>query len=449
MARQYVQDMTSGNETSLLLKFSLPMLIGNIFQQFYNMVDSIVVGNYVGKEALAAVGMTASLNFLYFSLCNGFATGAGVLISQYFGMKNERRVKDSIGNSLYLMLGMGILMSVVSVLLSAPILRLLNTPENIFQDALLYTRIVCGGLFSVVLYNGIAAMLRALGDSTTPLIFLVLSSILNIIGDLVLVLVFHMGVAGVAIATIAAQLLSALGCIAYAVLKNPYFRLKKENFRISSSLQSKMLRLGIPFGAQGSLIAFSCVALQSVINRFGSDVIAAFTATNRIEQLVQQPFNSLGTALATFTGQNLGAGNVDRVRTGYKRSCLLVVIFSLLMCAMMFIWGEDFVGLFVDDASVIAIGGRAVQITSLFYIPLGMIYIARSLLNGSGDSVFAFISGLAEVAGRIGFSIGLSAIPALGYWAVWYTTGLTWLITGIVCMLRYAQGKWKKIVLTD
>ena len=296
MARQYVQDMTSGNETSLLLKFSVPMLIGNIFQQFYNMVDSIVVGNYVGKEALAAVGMTASLNFLYFSLCNGFATGAGVLISQYFGMKNERRVKDSIGNSLYLMLGMGALMSVLSVLLSAPILRLLNTPENIFEDALLYTRIVCGGLFSVVLYNGIAAMLRALGDSTTPLIFLVVASILNVIGDLVLVLVFHMGVAGVAIATIVAQLVSALGCIGYAVVKNPYFRLEKENFRVSHSLQSKMLRLGIPFGAQGSLIAFSCVALQSVINRFGSDVIAAFTATSRIEQLVQQPFNSLGTA---------------------------------------------------------------------------------------------------------------------------------------------------------
>ncbi len=449
MARQYVQDMTSGNETSLLLKFSVPMLIGNIFQQFYNMVDSIVVGNYVGKEALAAVGMTASLNFLYFSLCNGFATGAGVLISQYFGMKNERRVKDSIGNSLYLMLGMGALMSVLSVLLSAPILRLLNTPENIFEDALLYTRIVCGGLFSVVLYNGIAAMLRALGDSTTPLIFLVVASILNVIGDLVLVLVFHMGVAGVAIATIVAQLVSALGCIGYAVVKNPYFRLEKENFRVSRSLQSKMLRLGIPFGAQGSLIAFSCVALQSVINRFGSDVIAAFTATSRIEQLVQQPFNSLGTALATFTGQNLGAGNIERVQKGYKRSTMLVILFSLIMSAMMFLWGNHFVGLFVADAEVIAIGGRAVRITSLFYIPLGMIYIARSLLNGAGDSIFAFISGLAEVVGRIGFSLWLAAIPALGYWAVWYTTGLTWLITGAVCILRYVQGKWKQIVLTD
>lgn len=449
MRKEYVSDMTSGNETSLLLKFSLPMLLGNIFQQFYNMVDSIIVGNYVGKDALAAVGMTASLNFLYFALCNGFATGAGVLMAQYFGMKNDKRVKDSIGNSAYLMLGMGILVSVVSVLLSKPVLVLLHAPAGIFEDALLYSRIVCGGLVSVVLYNGIAAMLRALGDSTTPLIFLIVASILNVIGDLVLVLNFHMGVAGVALATILAQTLSALGCIIFAVCKNPYFRLGRENFKPDRLLLVRCLKLGIPFGAQGGLIALSCVALQGVINRFGEDVIAAFTATSRIEQLVQQPYNSLGMAVATFTGQNLGAGKIERVKRGYHRSGLLVVVFSLVMCMMMYFWGNDFVRLFVDDAQVVAIGGRAVRITSLFYIPLGMIYVARSLMNGAGDSAFAFISGLIEVVGRVGFSMALSAIPALGYWAVWYTTGLTWLITGLVCMARYAQGKWKRISFAE
>ena len=434
MAKQYVKDMTTGNELPLLLRFSRPMLVGNIFQQFYNMVDSIVVGNYVGTNALAAVGMTSSLNFLYFALCNGFATGAGVLMSQYFGMKNEKRVKDALGNSVYLLLGMGILVSFVSVLFSRNILELLNTPQDIFDDALLYTRIVCGGIIAVVMYNGIAAMLQSLGDSTTPLIFLVVASVLNVIGDLLLVVVFHMGVAGVAIATIIAQLLSALGCIVYAVKKNPYFRLTKENFRPDPTLMKRCLRLGIPFGAQGSLIAFSCVALQSIINRFGSDVIAAFTATSRIEQLVQQPYNSLATALATFAAQNIGAGNPDRVRRG---------------CGIMFLSGEAFVRLFVKDANVIAIGGRAIRITSLFYISLGMIYITRSLLNGAGDSAFAFVSGLAEVVGRVGFSILLAGIPALSYWAVWYTTGLTWLITGAACILRYLQGKWERIVLVE
>lgn len=447
MAKQYVCDMTVGNETSLLLKFSMPMLVGNIFQQFYNMVDSIIVGNYVGKNALAAVGMTSALTFLYFSLCNGFAMGAGVLMAQFFGMKNEKRVKDSIGNSVYLMLGMGVIVSVVSVLLSRLTLVLLHTPDAIFEDALLYTRICCGGMISVVLYNGIAAMLRALGDSTTPLIFLMVASVLNVIGDLFFVLVLHMGVAGVAVATILAQALSAVGCIFYAVAKNPYFRLTKENFKPDKRLLMSSLKLGIPFGAQGSLIALSCVLLQGVVNRFGEDVIAAFTAVARIEQLVQQPYNSLGMAVATFTGQNLGAGNVARVKKGYHRAAMLVVIFSVLMCILMYLWGNDFIRLFIKDEAVVAIGGRALRITALFYSPLGMIYVARSLMNGAGDSMFAFVSGIVEVAGRVGFSMALAAIPALGYWAVWYTTGLTWLITGVVCMIRYAQGKWKEIVL--
>lgn len=449
MAKQYVCDMTEGNEISLLLRFSVPMLVGNIFQQFYNMVDSVIVGNYVGKNALAAVGMTSSLNFLYFALCNGFATGAGVLMSQYFGMKNQKRVKDSIANGTYLMLAMGVLMSIVSVALSRMTLTWLNTPELIFEDALLYSRIVNGGLVFVLLYNGISAMLRALGDSKTPLIFLIIASILNVIGDLVFVLVFDMGVAGVAVATVLAQALSAFCCIAYAMKKNPYFRLQKENLVPDGMLLKKTMRLGVPFGAQGSLIALSCVLLQGVINQFGENVIAAFTATSRIEQLVQQPFTSLGMAVATFTGQNLGAGNVERVKRGYHRASLLVVVFSIIMSGLMFVWGNSFVRLFVNDADVVAIGGQAVRITSLFYIPLGMIYVARSLMNGAGDSNFAFVSGIVEVIGRIGFSMILVGIPALGYWAVWYTTGLTWLITGAVCMIRYAQGKWKKIVLVE
>ncbi|MCC8065722.1 MAG: MATE family efflux transporter, partial [Clostridiales bacterium] len=346
-------------------------------------------------------------------------------------------------------LGVSVVVSVISLLLSRTILTLLNTPEVIFADALLYMRILCGGIAFTGLYNGIAAMLRALGDSTTPLIFLIVASILNVIGDLVFVLAFGLSVAGVALATILAQLIAALGCLVYAVKKNPYFRLTKENFKPDSFIIKKCMKLGIPFGAQGSLIALSCVLLQSVINRFGEDVIAAFTATSRIEQLVQQPFNSLGTALATFTGQNLGAGNTERVKKSYRSSSIIVVIFSLIMLALMFLFGNNFIRLFVDDANVVGIGGRAVRITSLFYIPLGMIYIPRSLMNGAGDSVFAFISGLVEVIGRVGFSLILSAIPALGYWAVWYTTGLTWLITGIVCVARYLQGKWMHISLVE
>lgn len=446
MAKQRICDMTAGNVTSLLLKFSLPMLVGNIFQQFYNMVDSIIVGNYVGKNALAAVGATASINFFYFALCNGFSTGTGVLMSQFFGMKDNKRVKDVIGNSVYVMLAMALLVSGVSLVFSRPFLRFLNTPAVIFEDALLYTRIMCGGVISVVLYNGIAAMLRALGDSKTPLFFLIIASIINVFGDLLLVLKFHMGVAGVAIATIAAQTISAVGCILYAVFTNPYFHLKKENFMPDRLLLKRCVTLGIPFGAQGSLIAVSCIALQGVINRFGEDVIAAFTATSRIEQLVQQPYNSLGMACATFTAQNLGARNIDRVKAGFRRASGIVVVFSLAMCSVIWLFGSQIIRLFVNDAAIISIGARAIRITSLFFIPLGMIYVARSTMNGAGDSTFAFLNGVVEVACRVSLSMLLSCLPFLGYWAVWYTTGFTWLITGIVCILRYMQGKWKKII---
>lgn len=449
MKKQHIRDLTVGNETALLLIFAMPMLVGNLFQQFYNMVDSIVVGNYVGKNALAAVGACSSLLYMFFSLVAGFANGTGVLIAQYFGNKDEKMVKNVIGNSIYPILGMSLIVSVVSVSFSRPILQLLGTPEVIFEDALLYLRIACAGVVFTGLYNGIAAMLRALGDSATPLIFLIVASVLNVIGDLVLVLVCHLGVAGVAIATIGAQLLSAVACIIYAVKTNPYFKLTMQDFRPNRMIIGKCLRLGIPFGAQGSLIALSCVILQAVINQFGEDVIAAFTATSRIESLVQQPFNSLGAALATFTGQNLGAGKVERVKKGFRSSVLIVAVFSALMLLLMYFFGNSFVRLFVDDGNVIAIGGRAIRITALFYFPLGMIHLPRNLLNGAGDSTFAFISGIVEVIGRVGFSLILSTIPSIGYWAVWYTTGLTWLITALTCVWRYAQGKWMSISLVE
>ena len=441
--------MTVGKPLGLLVSFMLPLLIGNIFQQLYNMVDSVIVGQYVGADALAAVGATGSLNFLIFSLCGGMANGTGVVISQHFGAGKNDQVKNTIINAAYIMLFCAVLMGGIGVIFARKILIFLNTPDNILDSSTLYMTIICCGILGVSLYNAVSAILRAVGDSKTPLYFLMVSSVVNIVLDLLFIRGFSWGVAGAAFATIIAQLISGIGSLIFALVKNPFFRIEKKYRSLNRGIIWQCIRMGVPLAFQSSLIAISCVALQSVVNTFGSVVVAAFTATSRIEQLVQQPYNSLGTAVATFTAQNLGAGNIERVKRGYQRSTMLVVVFSLVMCGAMFLWGGPFVGIFVDDAEVIAIGGRAIRITSLFYIPLGMIYVARSLLNGAGDSFFAFANGLAEVVGRIGFSLGLAAIPALGYWAVWYTTGLTWLITGAVCMLRYAQGKWKKIVLVE
>ena len=443
MEKKYVCDMTNGNAAGLLLRFAFPMLIGNIFQQFYNMADSVIVGKFVGSNALGAVGSVGSLNFMFFSLCMGLGSGIGVLISQYFGAGQDEYVRKIIANAVYITIAAGMLMSLCGTILAKPILCIMNTPQENFVDALIYMRIVCGATVVVAGYNMISSILRALGDSKTPLIFLVAASGINIILDLIFVIVFHMGVAGAAFATVIAQVLAMLGSIWFGMRKNPYLQLKKRHFQFDREIFQNSLRLGLPIAAQNALIAFSCVALQSVVNRYGAIVMAAYTATSRVEQLVQQPFGSLGTAVSTFAGQNAGAGRYDRVSAGCKVSVRIVLLFSLIMVIVMFLLGDKIVGLFVNEPEVIGIGAKGLQITSLMYIGLGLIYVMRGMLNGVGDATFAMINGVTEVIGRVGFAWLLMMIPSVGLWGVWYTNGLTWALTGAANVIRVLQGKWK------
>lgn len=440
---KYVCDMTKGNEVKLLLLFAVPMLIGNIFQQFYNMADSIIVGKYVGSNALGAVGAVGNLNFLFFSLCLGLSSGLGILISQFFGAGETEYVKKIIANAIYITLASGVLMSICSILLAKPILTWMQTPEENFADALVYMQIVCGATIVVAVYNTISAILRALGDSKTPLIFLVVACAINVALDFLLVLGFQMGVAGAAWATVIAQAVAAAGSIIFGVKKNPYLKLEARHFKLDWSIIKKGFQIGLPIAVQNALIAFSCVALQSVVNRYGATVMAAFTATSRVEQLVQQPFNSLGTAVSTFAGQNVGAGQYDRVKKGCKKSIVIVLIFSVVMIAVMFLFGKPIVSLFINEPEVIEIGAKGLQITSLMYFGLGLIYVMRGMLNGVGDATFAMVNGITEVVGRIGFAILLMSIPGIGMWGVWYTNGFTWVLTGAANLLRYMQGKWK------
>ncbi len=443
MNKSGVLDMTEGKELPLIAKFAVPMLIGNLFQQLYNMVDSIVVGNYVGANALAAVGATGSIHFLFFSLCNGLATGIGILISQFFGAKDEVRVKKSIGNTLYLILSTGILMSALQIFLAEPVLRLMGTPEAIINDSVLYMQITGIGTLAVAFYNAVSGALRALGDSKTPLIFLIVASFLNVFLDLLFVIQFSMGVAGVAIATIVAQAVSAIGALLFAICKNPYFRLQKEHLKFDRIIIMKAFRLGLPVALQSSMIAFSCVVLQKAVNEFGENVVAAFTTTSRIEQLVQQPYASFGAAMATFAGQNMGARKVDRVVKGYHKTVWVTAAFSAVMLLLAYLFGDDMVHLFVKETEVIDIGSKALRITSLFYFPLGLIYVSRGLLNGAGDAMYSMINGIVEVACRLTFSNTLVLIPVIGVWGVFLATALTWFITGIASVIRYKQGKWK------
>ncbi len=447
MRNESVSSMTEGNPARLIIMFTLPMLVGNLFQQFYNMVDSIVVGRFVGANALAAVGATGSINFLFFSLSAGIALGVGIIVSQAFGANKPDMVEKSIANGLYLLAVVSVIFSVLGVVLSRPILMLLDTPEIILDDAVIYMQVSSAGIVAIAAYNGVASILRALGDSKNPLYFMLVSCVINIVLDLLFVIVFKWAVFGVAFATIIAQLVSAVGIFIYALWKVSYFKVKKENRRLRMDIVGKCFHLGMPIALQNSMIAISCVFLQKVVNGFGESVVAANTALGRIEQLVQQPFGSLGAALTTFTGQNIGAGNVDRVKQGYRVGLISVIVISLVMLIPGQFFGREIVGIFVQDAEVIAIGARGLAITSWFYFFLGMIYVARSVLNGAGDAIFAMINGFVEVIGRVGFAIPLTMIPAIGMWGIFFTTGLTWALTGIISMMRYGKGRWARKVV--
>ncbi len=440
----YVRSMTEGSELGHIVRFSLPLLLGNLFQQLYNVVDSAIVGKYLGSDKLAAVGSTGSITFLFYALCIGLATGAGILIAQRFGAKDIEAVKRLIANSAYALGALGVVITVVSTICAEPLLRLLDTPDSLLPDAVGYMQIACMGTVAVAAYNWINAVLRSLGDSRTPLIFLIVASIVNVVLDLLFVVVFSMDVQGAALATVIAQGISALGSIIFAFAKNPCFKIAREELAFRWSIFSKCLITGIPIALQNALVSVSMIALQRTANGFGEDVMAAYTATMRVEQLVQQPFSSLNVAISTFSGQNIGAGKRDRAVKGYHRCVLVSLGFSVLMLVLFMLLSRSIVGIFVDEPAVLDIGEQALKLSCLFYFPLGLIHVTRGMLNGAGDVGFALMNGIAEVVGRIGFAAILVNIEGVGHWAVWGTTCLTWVLTAAMSLIRYKSGIWHK-----
>ena len=385
------------------------------------------------------------MNFwLFFSLSSGLGIGIGVIVSQFYGAKRFDKVSETIANSFYVLISSALVVSILCYLIAPAVLRLLKTPDDIINDSITYMRTTCLGIVAISLYNGVSSILRALGDSKTPLYFLILSSICNVLLDLLFVISFGWGVFGVAFATILSQALSAVVSLFYAFKKISYFHLTREQLKPNASIIKNSYRLGVPIALQSSMIAVSCVFLQSIVNSFGSTVVSAYTITNRIEQLINQPYNSLGTALTTYAGQNIGAGDTDRVKLGFKKSIAIVAVFSAIMIPVTFIFGKNIAGLFVKETDVITLGASALKITSVCYFFLGMIYIPRGILNGCGDAGFAMINGLTEVLCRLVYASVLTKIPKIGFWGIWMTTGLTWLTVSIVCLIRYASGKWKQ-----
>lgn len=444
---KFLKDMTKGTPWKLLLQFAVPLFIGNIFQQLYNMVDSIIVGNFVGPNALGAIGTTNSLNFLFFSLVAGLSVGIGIIVAQFFGSNNEEKVKDTIGNAIWIVLISSVIMACIGFFIAKPVLVLLRTDKVILGDATAYLKVTSIGICCTGLYNGVSSILRALGDSKTPLIFLIFASLVNVVLDLWFVLGLGWGVVGAGVATAFSQFLSAVTCIFYAYKSNTYFRLKKKNLKLNSYIVEKSLRLGIPVALQNSLIAFSLIVLQAIVNGYGATFTTAFTVISRIETLVQQPFMSLGAAVSTYTGQNLGAGKTDRVVKGFNSSNVMNVIFSAVVLVLFWTFTSPIVSIFGKDAEVLRIASDGLRITSCFYVFLGLIYTTRNVLNGAGDAMFSLFTGIVECIGRVGFAYPLILIPFLGSYGVFVATGITWMLNGLFSLIRYKRGKWKTINL--
>ena len=448
MANNMTNDMTKGNPLKIFIFFSIPLLIGNIFQQLYSMVDTIIVGRFVGVNALAAVGSTGSLFFLVNGMVLGLTSGFAVLVAQKFGAKDEDGLKKAVASNILLTLISTVIITVIALIVKTPLLKMMNTPDNIFGDANTYITIIFAGIITQALYNMAAGILRSLGDSKTPLYFLIVSSVINIILDLVFIINFKMGVAGAAYATNIAQGISAILCLIYSYKKFPVLRIKKEDFKFGTAYISKHLKIGIPMGLQFSVTAIGIVIVQSAINVFGSTVIAAYTASSKVLQLVMQPSTSFGVTIATYAGQNLGAKRFDRIKNGMKIMNKISVVTSLLAGAVLVFLGKYFVMLFIDNPTpeIFKYAQEVFNYSAIFFIPLGFIFVYRNVLQGMGESFVPMMAGVYELAAR---SVVAFTLPKfIGFTGICLSDPVAWLSASVPLMITYYR-KMKKIEIEN
>ena len=430
-------DMTRGNPVKLILLFSIPLLIGNIFQQFYSMVDTIIVVRFVGVDALAAVGSTGSMVFLVNGFATGLTSGFAVLVSQKFGAKDEKGLRKSVSSAVTLTVISVVIVTLISLICGKPLLKLMNTPDNIMADAYTYIKIIYGGLVTTVAYNLIASILRALGDSKTPLYFLIISSVLNVILDLVFIINFKMGVAGAAYATIISQGVSAILCLIYTYKKFTILRLKKEDFKVKKRYYYKHLKIGIPMALQFSITAIGIMTVQGALNVFGSTVIASYTAASKALQLVMQPAITFGVTMATYCGQNLGAREYGRIKDGVKACTKISIITSIVAGAVLIFLGKYFVMMFITnpDAEILKYAQQVLDISAIFFIPLGLIFIYRNALQGIGDSFIPMMAGAYELIAR---AIVAFTLPRyLEFWGICLADPVAWFAAAIPLGITY------------
>ena len=421
------KDITKGSPMRLILGFAVPLLFGLVFQQFYSMVDAVIVGHYLGVDSLAAVGATGSVNFLIIGFCMGVCNGFAIPIAQEFGAKHEGELKRFVANSVWLSIVFAVVITITVSLLCRPILQLMRTPVNIINGSYDYIIIIFLGIPVVFLYNMTAAILRSLGDSKTPVVFLVLAAVMNIFLDVFCIVILPMGVAGAAVATVVSQAVAGLACLIYMRKKFTILKLSREECRWNRNYVSKLCNMGIPMGLQYSITAIGSVILQSAVNGIDSNAVAAVTAGSKVSMLLVCPFDALGSTMATYGGQNVGAGDLDRVDRGLKDCTKLGFLYSLIALGAVFLFGKQLLLLFLDaeEEQIIANAYYFMRISALFYFPLALVNIVRFLIQGMGFSKLAVFAGAFEMLAR-GLA-GFLLVPVFGFVAVCLASPLAWI----------------------
>lgn len=394
--------MTTGSPAKLIIRFMIPMFLGNLFQQFYNVVDSIVAGQFLGVQALAAIGSTGSLMFFVIGWLNGLTSGFAIMVAQCFGAKKEDRMRHYVAMSVYLSVAFALVMTIGLTLANEPILRLMNYSEEIMPEVKAYMGIIYAGLLVTVAYDALSAFLRALGDSRSPLYFLMISAGINVFLDIVFIVVMGMGVEGCAYATVIAQAISAFCCFIYIVKKYPILHLKKEDFRYSWNSVKKLLGLGIPMALQFSITAIGTIIVQGAVNVYGETYMAGFSAAGKLQNILGTVFVAFGATVATYVGQNRGAGRIDRVREGVRCTQYMILAWSVIVMILMFFFGKYMTCIFVNssETDVLAVSVEYFHTVFWCYPFLGSIFLYRNTLQGMGYGLVPMMGGIFELAAR-------------------------------------------------
>lgn len=431
------KDMTQGSPMKLILGFTLPMIFGFLFQQLYNMADTMIVGRFLGVNALASVGATGSVNFCIIGFCMGICNGFAIPVAQRFGAKDERGLRRYVGNSAMLAAIFAVIMAVAAVLCCRPILTAMNTPADIIDGAYDYIVVIFAGIPATYLYNMLSGYIRSLGDARTPVVFLTMSSVLNIVLDLIFILVLHMGVAGAAWATVTSQAVSGIACLLYMIRHFPMLRLEKEDWKLHAHTAKILCKMGIPMGLQYSITAIGSVILQVAVNSLGAAYVAAVAAASKIGMLFGCPFDAMGATMATYAGQNVGARKLGRISKGLKSCVVIGAVYSLFALAVVFLLGERIGIPFIDggETQILHDIYLYMMMNVVFYFLLALVNIVRFLIQGLGYSMFAILAGVCEMAARS--VVGFLLVPKFGYPAVCLANGLAWIAADLFLIPAY------------